>query len=142
MDNEGLFFSTNKLGFACLQKDDLEILCQRHTTSKLVDFEDLQRIETLGFRGEALASMSYVSHLSVITKRRTDPHAWQAVYENGNILDGHPRPSAGVNGTTVAIDDLFFSVPMRKKVRCSPDMTLSKNAQRRKAKYNRKNIID
>ncbi|KAI8107355.1 hypothetical protein M9435_002386 [Picochlorum sp. BPE23] len=98
-----------------IRKDDLEILCQRHTTSKLVDFEDLQRIETLGFRGEALASMSYVSHLSVITKRRTDPHAWQAVYQNGNMLDGHPRPSAGVNGTTVAIDDLFFSVPMRKK---------------------------
>lgn len=109
-----------------MQKDDLEILCQRHTTSKLVDFEDLQNIQTLGFRGEALASISYVSHLTVITKRRADQHAWQAAYDNGKLLEGHPRPSAGVNGTTVAIDDLFFSVPMRKKVRFCPWHALRK----------------
>lgn len=101
-----------------VQREDLGILCHRHTTSKLTKFDDLKELGTLGFRGEALASISYVSHLTVITKRREDAHAWKAAYDNGEMLEGHPVPSAGVNGTMVTIDDLFYNVPMRKKV-CS-----------------------
>ena len=95
----------------------MPILCQRHTTSKLVDFSDLQQLQTLGFRGEALASISFVSHLSIITRTKEDPHAWKASYKNGEIESGSPTPSAGTRGTTVTVDDLFYNVPMRRKVR-------------------------
>ena len=81
----------------------------------MVGYEDLQQLETLGFRGEALASMSYVSHVTVTTKKSDDAHAWKAIYDHGELVDGYPTPSAGVNGTTVTIDDLFFNVPMRKR---------------------------
>jgi DNA mismatch repair protein MLH1 len=98
-----------------VQVDDLPILCHRHTTSKLVGYEDLQQLDTLGFRGEALASMSYVSHVTVTTKKSGDAHSWKAIYDRGELIEGFPAPSAGVDGTTVTIDDLFFNVPMRKR---------------------------
>jgi len=97
----------------------MSILCHRHTTSKLVDFSDLQQLQTLGFRGEALASISFVSHLSVITRTKEDQHAWKASYKSGVMEPGSPIPSAGTQGTTVTVDDLFYNVPMRRKVRCA-----------------------
>jgi DNA mismatch repair protein MLH1 len=60
-----------------LKKSDLPILCERFTTSKLRQFSDLNEIATYGFRGEALASISFVSHLSVVTKTRDDACAWR-----------------------------------------------------------------
>lgn len=60
-----------------LQKADFEILCERHTTSKLRAFDDLKSIATFGFRGEALASISFVSRLSVLTKTRDSPCGWR-----------------------------------------------------------------
>jgi len=102
-----------------IRSDDLPVLCQRHTTSKLTDFDDLTRIQTLGFRGEALASLSYVSILSVTTKRKADEHAWRASYDSSEIK-GDAEPCAGVDGTTVTVDDLFYNVPMRKKAIRNP----------------------
>ncbi len=62
------------------QRDDLAILCERHTTSKLREFEDLESICTLGFRGEALASISFVAHLTVTTMPSGQPHALRVAY--------------------------------------------------------------
>ena len=63
--------------FYDLQKDDLPILCERYTTSKLRELEDLNTIQTFGFRGEALASISTVSHVMVVTKRENDVCGWK-----------------------------------------------------------------
>ena len=64
---------------ACMQYEDLPILCERHTTSKLSTFEDLQKINTLGFRGEALASISFVAHLTVTTMTTNQTHGYKYV---------------------------------------------------------------
>ena len=69
-----------------MQKADLPILAERFTTSKLSTFSDLRRITTYGFRGEALASMSHVSRLSVVTKTKMDNCAWKFVILSYTIL--------------------------------------------------------
>ncbi len=99
-----------------LQKDDLAILCERHTTSKLRSFEDLNSISTLGFRGEALASISYVSHLTVTTMTALEgTHGWKASYKDGAMDPPTPRPAAATKGTIILAEDLFYNVPLRRK---------------------------
>ncbi len=71
-----------------MQEEDLPILCRRHTTSKLRHYNDLETISTLGFRGEALASISYVSHMSVITMTAGAPHGYKAQYRVSGLGAG------------------------------------------------------
>ncbi|KAI8475935.1 MAG: hypothetical protein J3K34DRAFT_517092 [Monoraphidium minutum] len=95
---------------------DLPLLCVRHATSKLRAYEDLETVATLGFRGEALASISFVAHLGVVTMARGDPHGWRASYQDGALLEPPgPRPCAAVPGTVLTVEDLFFNVPARRK---------------------------
>eukprot|EP00271_Cylindrocystis_brebissonii_P008873 TRINITY_DN233_c1_g1_i3.p1 TRINITY_DN233_c1_g1~~TRINITY_DN233_c1_g1_i3.p1 ORF type:complete len:709 (+),score=177.20 TRINITY_DN233_c1_g1_i3:641-2767(+) len=93
---------------------DLPLLCERHATSKLQQFEDLESIGTMGFRGEALASMSFVAHLSVTTMPANQAHGYRASYKDGQ-LEGEPRPCAAVRGTQINVEDLFYNVPARRK---------------------------
>ena len=103
------------------QKEDLPILCERFTTSKLKKFEDLSNIGTYGFRGEALASISHIAHLVVTTKTKDSNCAWRAHYDGGRLSPQKPgqtpdpKPTAGRNGTQISVEDLFYNVPNRRK---------------------------
>ncbi|QOU18283.1 hypothetical protein BRETT_000001, partial [Brettanomyces bruxellensis] len=102
-----------------INKDDLPLLCERFATSKLTKFEDLQSISTYGFRGEALASISHISHLSVVTKTSSDECAWKCYYLDGKLAppptggSSEPRAVAGRDGTSIIVEDLFYNVPSR-----------------------------
>lgn len=102
--------SDNGLGFS---EEDLDVAFLRHSTSKLEKIEDLEKIRTLGFRGEALASISNISKIKLMTKREEDLAGNSLLIENGKIIKknkvGMPR------GTTFVISDVFYNTPVRKK---------------------------
>jgi len=96
-----------------MSKDDLELCVVRHATSKISSDDDLHSIRTLGFRGEALASIAAVADVEIRTRRREE--------ENGWTLQSHPaqvpevKPSAVDGGSQVIVRNLFYQVPARKK---------------------------
>jgi DNA mismatch repair protein MutL len=69
-----------------IRKDDLPILCERFTTSKIARFEDLEGIMSYGFRGEALASISHISHVTVTTKTKDDETAWRCDFKVAGLV--------------------------------------------------------
>ncbi|OIR59135.1 MAG: DNA mismatch repair protein Mlh1 [Amphiamblys sp. WSBS2006] len=93
-----------------IAREDLELLCQRHATSKIQSFGDLSRVSTFGFRGEALASVSAVSKVQVLTKTEESPVAWECSYLKNNLA-GAPVRRAGTTGTVLTVLDLFYNSP-------------------------------
>ncbi len=95
-----------------MSRDELVLAVERHCTSKLPD-DDLLRITSLGFRGEALPSIGAVSRLSLASRRRGTAEAWSLAVEGG--AKGAPLPAAQPSGTRVEVRDLFYATPARLK---------------------------
>eukprot|EP01083_Nonionella_stella_P072621 195861_1 len=106
-------------------KDDFPLLCERFATSKLEKFEDLYSVATYGFRGEALASISFCAQLSITSKTNNEACAYRAHFINGHMYDpDHPdadhtriTPSmvAGMPGTQIIVKKLFYNMSLRQK---------------------------
>lgn len=96
-----------------IKKDELPLAFLRHSTSKLRKVEDLFDIVSLGFRGEALASISHISHVEIMTKHKDEKVGTRALVEHGEIIESN---NVGLPaGTTFYIKDIFYNTPVRKK---------------------------
>jgi DNA mismatch repair protein MutL len=95
-------------------KDDLALALARHATSKITCLDDLEAILSLGFRGEALASISSVSRLILTSRTAEQQEAWQA-YAEGRDMAVTVKPAAHPQGSTVEVLDLFYNTPARRK---------------------------
>ena len=98
---------------AGMDEEDLRLCTLRHATSKIADHRDLARVSTLGFRGEALASIGACSVLTLTSRRKEQASAHRALVRFGRA-EG-VRPSAGVQGTTAEVSSLFFELPARRR---------------------------
>ena len=96
-----------------IHQDELALAITRHATSKIADIADLERVATLGFRGEALPSIASVSRMRVTSRSANHDRAFAVSVDNGAITA--PVPASGQVGTTVEVRDLFFNVPARRK---------------------------
>ena len=96
-----------------IPKDDLPLAIERHATSKLRQIEDLEKIDSFGFRGEALASIASISKMIIISKTENDVTANKMIVEAGEITEF--TEDVGKTGTTIIIEKLFFNVPVRYK---------------------------
>ena len=96
-----------------IDKSQLTLALARHATSKIESSEDLWKLKSYGFRGEALASIASVSHFSMVSRPKKSDQAYRVVSEFGSITE--PSPSGGEHGTQIQIRDLFQNVPARLK---------------------------
>ena len=96
-----------------ISEGDLPLALSRHATSKILGLEDLEAVATLGFRGEALASIASVSRLA-LTSNSGEGSGWKAVSE-GRDMEVELQPAAHPQGTSVEVRDLFFNTPARRK---------------------------
>lgn len=96
-----------------MSEEDLPLCFRRHATSKIHSVEDLFKIRTLGFRGEAMASIASVSQILIKTKRAEDENGWELEIFGGE--EKSIKPTATDNGTSVSVRNLFFNVPARRQ---------------------------
>lgn len=95
-------------------EQDLALALSRHATSKIASLEDLESVQSLGFRGEALASVSSVSRLTLTSNTHGQESAWQVIAQ-GRDMEAQLQPAAHPIGTSVEVRDLFFNTPARRK---------------------------
>jgi DNA mismatch repair protein MutL len=100
-------------GIGIVQRE-LTIALSRHATSKVVQFKDLESLQSMGFRGEALPSISSVSRLRVISRHQDAEEAWEVTGDGSDSVT-EPKPAAHPPGTSVEVCDLFYNTPARRK---------------------------
>ena len=96
-----------------IAQDDLEIAFERHATSKIRSADDLDTVTSMGFRGEALASIAAIANVELISKTQEQQNGYRVVVEAGNILEKEIAPSSV--GTSITVRNLFFNTPVRYK---------------------------
>ena len=99
---------------AGIPKQQLALALSRHATSKVASFEDLEAIDSMGFRGEALPSIGSVSRLRLISRSQEGDQAWE-LEGDGSDRVNEPKPAAHPQGTSVEVRDLFYNTPARRK---------------------------
>ena len=96
-----------------MEEDDLEFAFERHATSKIRAAKDLETVKSMGFRGEALASVAAISHVELITKTEADSTGHKIILEGGDVLE---KAEAGAQkGTCITVTNLFYNTPVRYK---------------------------
>ncbi len=97
-----------------IDKEDLALALSKHATSKIATLQDLEQVSSMGFRGEALPSISSVARLTLISRTAGSQCAWR-VTADGSEQDFDPQPDPHPQGTTVDVRDLFYNTPARRK---------------------------
>ena len=96
-----------------IAQDDLEIAFERHATSKIRSAEDLNTVTSMGFRGEALASIAAISKVELVSKTKEQDTGYKVVVEAGDVLE--KEETGCQNGTSITVRNLFFNTPVRYK---------------------------
>lgn len=96
-----------------IMQDDMEIAFERHATSKIRSADDLEDVKSMGFRGEALASIAEIAKVELISKTTQSDNGYRVLIEGGKVLESSEYGCP--NGTTITIENLFFNTPVRYK---------------------------
>ena len=111
--NGGISYIRVKDDGSGILPDDMEISFERHATSKIRKAEDLDEVKTMGFRGEALASIAAIAKVEMISKTSSKGHGYRIEVQGGEIIDKSEFGSS--KGTTITVQELFFNTPVRYK---------------------------
>ena len=96
-----------------IMPDDMEIAFERHATSKIRQAKDLEVVKSMGFRGEALASIAAISKIELVSKTADEDMGYKVVFEGGELIDKHEEGSS--KGTSITVTNLFYNTPVRYK---------------------------
>lgn len=96
-----------------ISEDDLELAFERHATSKIRSADDLNTVTSMGFRGEALASIAAISRVELVSKTAEQENGYKVVLEGGNVLEKSIAGSP--TGTSITVKNLFYNTPVRYK---------------------------
>ena len=96
-----------------IKEDDIEFAFERHATSKIKTAKDLETVKSMGFRGEALASIAAISNVELVTRTEEDEIGHKIVLEGGDVLE--KTETGAQKGTTITVTNLFYNTPVRYK---------------------------
>lgn len=96
-----------------IMQDDMEIAFERHATSKIRSADDLEMVKSMGFRGEALASIAAIAKIEMTSKTKESETGYKIIVEGGNVLEKHEEGCP--NGTSITVENLFYNTPVRYK---------------------------